>query len=158
MRRALAISAGLVSLVGVAAAHTGASSQPQQVSNERAQSAKTRTPLVTVKRLIRAGVNANGKLACALVTKDGRSILDASNLAGRRECIRSVNELKPEERDVRLLEARAVWKTHNRARVDVRSEEDGEETTWKFSLIKHPSRGWLVDGADPLTAVALDGS
>ena len=111
------------------------------------ESTALRTPAQTVRSLIAAGKARDGRAACALVTRNGRSVIDAPNGPDRRACVDSVEDLRDEEVDVRLLRVRTVKQAAAKASVRTLLREDGKTETWILELVRRTRRGWLVDDA-----------
>jgi hypothetical protein len=80
------------------------------------------------------------------VTREGRSVIDASPLSGRRDCVKSVEDFGDEEIDVQLVSAKTVKKGRHRASVSAVLREDGRDERWLLALVRRG--GWLVDAAE----------
>jgi hypothetical protein len=111
------------------------------------------TPVATVRALVRAVIARDGEKACALVTAEGRSVIDAPTQSGGQACVESVDDFHNGEIDVTLVRAHTVGHTPIRARVAVVLKREGAEERWKLYLV-HRHRGWLVDDAQPVEARA----
>jgi hypothetical protein len=144
------ISAAAILLLGVAGSACGATSSAEELpaaSDQAAAKVTPRTPVATVRALIRAATAHDGEKACALVTAEGRGVIDAPTQSGREACVESVEDFHDGEIDVLLVRAHTIRHTPTRATVAAVLRQDEAEESWKLHLV-HRHRGWLVDDAD----------
>lgn len=115
-------------------------------SDDAAPAAGPSTPEATIRDLFAAGIARDGKTACALVTRRGRSLIDSPSIrgAGNKACVENVETYTDDEIDVELVRVTPVSQSRRAASVEVVlvSGEERERTT--IELIKADGR-WLAD-------------